>query len=55
MSVLDLDIPFCFGFVLALIFDILGIVVVTAIATWQIILIVVPALATIQYLQVCMS
>lgn len=52
MSVLDLDIPFCFGFVLALVFDLLGIVIVTAIATWEIILVVVPALVLIQYLQV---
>lgn len=51
MSVLDLDIPFCFGFVLALVFDLLGIVIVTAIATWEIILVVVPALVLIQYLQ----
>lgn len=51
MSVLDLDIPFCFGFVLALVFDLLCIVIVTAIATWEIILIVIPALLLIQYLQ----
>lgn len=51
MSVLDLDIPFCFGFVLALVFDLLGIVIATAIATWEIILVVIPALLLVQYLQ----
>ncbi|KAH7302714.1 hypothetical protein KP509_23G084100 [Ceratopteris richardii] len=51
MSVLDLDIPFCFGFVLALVFDLLGIVVATAVATWEIIIVVIPALLLVQYLQ----
>ena len=53
MSVLDLDVPFCFGFVLALVFDLLGIIIVIVMASWQTILVVIPVIMIIQYLQVC--
>lgn len=44
LSVVDLDIPFCFGYVLAGIFDLIGILIVMAAVTWEIIIIVIPLL-----------
>ena len=52
MSMVDLDIPFTFGNVLALAADMVTMIVLIAIATWEILLIAIPATILIQYIQV---
>ncbi|MCO5563154.1 hypothetical protein L7F22_016791 [Adiantum nelumboides] len=50
-SVIDLDIPFTAALVLGMVFDFLCIIIVVCIVTWQMILVVVPALALTQFVQ----
>lgn len=44
MSVVDLDIPFCFGYVVAGLFDVTGILIVMAAVTWEILIVAIPLL-----------
>ncbi|KAH7286024.1 hypothetical protein KP509_33G055800 [Ceratopteris richardii] len=44
LSILDLDIPFCFGFVIAGSIELLGVLFVIAKVTWEILLVAVPML-----------
>lgn len=51
LSILDLDIPFCFGFVVAGSLELLGVLVVIAVVTWEILIVAVPMLYIVQKLQ----
>lgn len=51
MSVIDLDIPFTCGSFLGTLFDVICIIVVTCIVTWQIIVVIIPVLLLTQYFQ----
>lgn len=51
VSMLDLDIPFTFGNALALASDMVTMIILIAVATWEILLVVLPAFLLIQYMQ----
>ncbi|KAI5069363.1 hypothetical protein GOP47_0015664 [Adiantum capillus-veneris] len=51
LSILDLDIPFCVGFVIAGSLELLGILVVIAAVTWEILLVAIPMLYIAHRLQ----
>jgi phosphoglycerol transferase MdoB-like AlkP superfamily enzyme len=52
LSMVDLDIPFSIGSFLALAADMVTMIILIAIATWEILLIAIPATILIQYIQV---
>lgn len=51
LSILDLNIPFSFGFVMAGLFDLIGIILVVALVTWQILFVTLPMLLVVHKLQ----
>ncbi|MCO5578470.1 hypothetical protein L7F22_032313 [Adiantum nelumboides] len=51
LSILDLDIPFCVGFVIAGSLELLGILVVIAAVTWEILIVAIPMLYIAHKLQ----
>ncbi|MCO5586018.1 hypothetical protein L7F22_039955 [Adiantum nelumboides] len=51
LSILDLDIPFCVGFVIAGSLELLGILVVIAAVTWEILIVAIPMLYIAHRLQ----
>ena len=52
MSMLDVDMPFCFSFVVSGTFELLGILIVIAVITWEILIFAIPMLYIVQKLQV---
>jgi hypothetical protein len=52
MSVIDLDIPFAMGLLFGNLFDVICIIVVTSIVTWQILVVLLPVLVMTHFLQV---
>ncbi|KAH6559345.1 hypothetical protein KP509_1Z013100 [Ceratopteris richardii] len=51
MSVIDLDIPVTIAYFLGTTMDVLSVVIVTCIVTWQLIIAIVPALAAVKFFQ----
>jgi ABC-type multidrug transport system fused ATPase/permease subunit len=51
MTLLDLDVPLGFGFVSTVGLEILGVIVIIAIVTWQVLFVAIPMLIVVRWLQ----
>jgi ABC-type multidrug transport system fused ATPase/permease subunit len=51
LSLLDIDMPFCFGFVVSGVLELLGILGVIAVVTWEMLILAVPMVYLVQKLQ----
>lgn len=52
MTLLDIDVPLGFGFVSQVGLEIAGIMVIIAVVTYQVLLVVIPLLIVVRWLQV---
>jgi hypothetical protein len=52
MTLLDIDVPLGFGFVSTVGLEILGVIVIIAIVTWQVLFVAIPLLIVVRWLQV---
>jgi ABC-type multidrug transport system fused ATPase/permease subunit len=51
MTLLDIDVPLGFGFVSTVGLEILGVIVIIAIVTWQVLFVAIPLLIVVRWLQ----
>lgn len=52
MTMLDIDVPLGFGFVSTVGLEIAGVIVIIAVVTWEVLIVVVPLLFIVRWLQV---
>ena len=55
MTLLDIDVPLGFGFVSQVGLEIAGVIVIIAVVTYQVLIVVIPLLIVVRWLQVTKS